>query len=90
MLKNSLYIFILCAILGYSIFGRNGAIELNKFESQLADLKGRLRELHEDSNAEANSLYGINNSPGYLEKISREDLGLSKKEDIIYVFEEKK
>lgn len=88
MFKISIYVLILITILGFAIFGENGAIELNNFQTQLQDLEKRLSNLKTESGAEANSLYGLHNNPGYLEKVSREELGLSKKEEVIYVFEE--
>lgn len=79
MLKISAYILILLTILGFSIFGENGAIELNNFQSQLKELEQRLSSLKTESSTESNSLYGLHNNPGYLEKVSREELSLSKK-----------
>jgi len=88
VLKISFYLVILLTILGFSLFGENGALELKNFQNQLKDLEHRLSNLRTESSAESNSLYGLNNNPGYLEKVSREELGLSKKEELIYVFEE--
>ena len=90
MIKNLLYIAVLTVVLGFSILGRNGFVELLKFDKQLSDLKTRLGSLKSEVTSESDSLYGINNNPGYLEKIGREELGLSKKGEVIYVFDEKK
>lgn len=90
MIKKIVYSLILVAILGFTIFGKNGVVELQNYNRQLRDLRAKLSDLQSESREEANSLYGINHSPGYLEKISREDLGLSKQDEVIYVFEEGK
>jgi cell division protein FtsB len=89
MVKNLVYILTLLTILSFTIFGRNGFVEYLKFDQQLSSLKSRLNNLKSETNTESNTLYGINNNPGYLEKLGRENLGLSKKGEIIYIFEEK-
>ena len=88
MIKNCLYILILTTIIIFTVFGKNGLVELSGFQKQLSDLSTKLQELRNESNNESNSLFGIKHSPAYLEKISREDLGLSKPNEVIYVFEE--
>jgi cell division protein FtsB len=89
MVKNLVYIATLLTILAFSIFGRNGFLEYLKFDQQLVTLRARLNDLKSETNSESNTLYGINNNPGYLEKIARENLGLSKKGEVIYIFDDK-
>lgn len=90
MIKKLLYSLILLVILGFTIFGKNGAIELKDYNQQLSALKDKLNSIRSDSANESNTVYGIHNNPGFLEKISREELGYSKQNEVIYVFEKDK
>lgn len=87
MLRNLSLTIIVLLIAFFTVFGRNGFIELLQFQSQHSELENRLQNLKASILQEQDTMFGLTKSPEYLEQVSREDLGLSKAGEIIYIFD---
>jgi cell division protein FtsB len=87
MLRNITLSAIIILIAFFTVFGRNGLYELIQFQNQTGELQSKLLSLKNMINREQDLMFGLENSPEYLEQVAREDLGLSKQNEIIYVFD---
>jgi cell division protein FtsB len=87
MLRNFSLSIIIILIAFFTIFGRNGLLELMEFQSQHGRLNDKLNALNSAILKEQDTMYGLTKSPEYLEQVSREDMGLSKSGEIIYIFD---
>jgi cell division protein FtsB len=86
MLRNFSLSIIIILIAFFTVFGRNDLPELMKFQLQYNRRNEKLSVLNSAIIKEQDTMYGLTNSPEYLEQISREDTELSKSGEIIYIF----
>ena len=86
MFKNFSLSLVVILILFFTIFGKNGLLELFNFQSKYKNLQDKLISIESNLQQETDILFGLSNSPDYLEQVSREDLGLSKDGEIIYIY----
>lgn len=89
-MRNFALTLIVLVIAFFTVFGRNGLFELVQYSAQHKDLQEKLDVLRKKISTEQNTLFGLSESPEYLEKVAREDLGLSKSGEIVYVFDPEK
>jgi len=89
-MRNFALTLIVLVIAFFTVFGRNGLFELVQYSAQHKDLQVKLDDLRKKISTEQNTLFGLSESPDYLEKVAREDLGLSKSGEIVYVFDPEK
>jgi cell division protein FtsB len=87
MLRNLTLTIVVFLIAFFTVFGRNGFLELLEYKSQFSQLEKRLYSLKSYILREEDTMYGLSNSPEYLEQVAREDLALSKSGEIIYIFD---
>ncbi|HMO18275.1 MAG TPA: septum formation initiator family protein [Oligoflexia bacterium] len=78
-------IFLLAAF--FALFGRNGIPDLIAFRSQKNELEQILKDIKGKIETEKNYLFGLSTSNEYMEKFSREEFGLSRDGEIVYVFD---
>lgn len=87
MLRNFTLTIVVLLIAFFTIFGRNGFLELVEFQSQHSELQKKLASIKSSILREQNTMYGLTNSPEYLEQVAREDMALSKSGEVIYIFD---
>jgi cell division protein FtsB len=87
MLRNITLSAIIILIAFFTVFGRNGLYELVQFQNQNGELQRKLLSLRNMITQEKDLMFGLDNSPEYFEQVAREDLALSKQNEIIYVFD---
>ena len=80
------YIMVL-AISG--TFGDRGAIQNYRLYRQNEILKDRIGFLEAENKARSREIDDLVGNPRYIEKIAREELGLSRDGEIIFVFKKK-
>ncbi len=73
-----------------AVFGKNGLLEYFEMKNQIKDLRGRLSELKSDYIKEGNEVYGLTKDDTFLEKHARENLKMSKPNEKVYLFNDKK
>ncbi len=73
-------------LLYFTLFGRHGVAYLNSLKEETSSLEEHNRKLGSEIADLQNKLFAIQSSAPYLEKIAREQLGLSKPDDVVYLF----
>lgn len=85
----NIFIVILLAILGYFIYiAINQQIYINNIAEQRETLQKRYND-EKDKNKELTAEKNALQDPSYIEKIAREELGMTKKGEIPYVSSDK-
>lgn len=87
MIRNLSLTIVVLLIAFFTIFGRNGLLQLREFSLENSRLQNKIQKTISSILEEKDKMYGIKNSPDYLEHIAREEHGLSKSGEIIYVFD---
>ncbi|HQH26061.1 MAG TPA: septum formation initiator family protein [Oligoflexia bacterium] len=70
----------------FTVFGNHGLLRLVNIQHSLLTLRGQNNELESEIVETKNKIYAIRHSDFALEKASREQLGLSKPGEIVYIF----
>jgi cell division protein FtsB len=89
---NSIYGFLIAIgfivfILLYSCFGERGLMNVLSLEKKLKETEYYSQNLAEENNKLKNYIYLLKNDKRYVEKIAREELGLVRTDELIYLFE---
>lgn len=82
-------LFASVVLLFFAVTGNHGLLHLDRLNNELSLSKQNNLELESDIAELNNEIYAIENSPDKLEQIAREDLGLARNDEIIYVVREK-
>ncbi len=84
---SSVILSILIALLVlFTVAGNHGLMELIHLSGEIAMLNSENRELESEIVDIQNKIYGVSNSDLVLEQRAREQLGLSKPGEIVYIF----
>jgi cell division protein FtsB len=78
---------VIAASLLVYIFSPN-FLRLARVYHQIRILEDEIQRLQLQNQEYQESIYSLKNDPAYAEKVAREELGMSKAEEIIYKFEE--
>ena len=78
--------FILFILL-YACFGEKGLIRVVILKKELKEIENYNQELRAENVALKDPMYLLKNDKRYIERIAREELGLVKTEELIYLFE---
>ena len=70
----------------FSLTGTHGLLYLDKLNNQLQRISSENKALEQEINVLEQNIHSINSEGFYLEKKAREELGLSKKGETIYLF----
>ena len=71
--------------MGYSIvFGERGLLHLQKLRVELATINAESNDLLEENMRLTREIELLKTDPRYIEKIAREELGLAKRDEIVY------
>ena len=87
-LTPAILILMSFAVLFFTVTGNHGLLHLQQLNNELQQTKENNRNLESDIAKLNNEIYVIEHSRARLEKIAREELGLSKANEIIYVVPE--
>lgn len=75
-------------LLFFTVKGEHGLLHLQQLQQKQQILEQKNRELESEITSLQNKVYGIRQDPAFLEKTAREQLGLSKPGEIVYIFPE--
>ncbi|MDY0300042.1 MAG: septum formation initiator family protein [Trichlorobacter sp.] len=77
-------------ILFFTVFGERGLLRITELNRELAQLEENSAELKAANTRLKEEVMLLNNDRNYLERVAREELGLVKKNEVIYLFTSKK
>jgi cell division protein FtsB len=83
---TSILVFI--ALVVGSLFGDRGVLHLMAEREQAARLEGKVVALREENKRLAASIAALKTDPRAIEKLAREELGLAKKGETVFVLKE--
>ncbi len=82
-----LFWFIALSLLFNSLFGDMGLIQGFRQRHLLARLRDEVRTLHQANDRLAADINGLRHDPYRIEQIAREELGLGRAGEILFLFE---
>lgn len=85
-----MFVCTLLMILFVSLTGKHGLLQLAKIDKQVDALKERNQSAKSDIAVLQQKIYDARHSNFFLERLAREELGLSRKGEIVYIFPRKK
>ena len=68
----------------YTFFGERGILELRKLERNLEHIDAYTQKLKEENEGLKKEIRLLQEDKKYIEEIAREDLGLVRKDEVIY------
>lgn len=74
----------------FAVAGNQGLLHLNQLNKEMAELERQNRHIESEITELHNNIYAVEKSDEVLESAAREDLGLSKPGEIVYIFSEPK
>lgn len=77
--------FILFILL-YAFFGERGLRKVFNLKKELRIIESYNQSLREENDVLKETVYLLRNDKKYIEKIAREELGLVRSEELIYLF----
>jgi cell division protein FtsB len=78
---------VILFIIFYSCFGERGFMSVVSLREELKQIQDHNQRLKEENAELERYIYLLNNDEGCIERIAREELGLVKADEIIYLFE---
>ena len=79
-----LLIFFIFMIAYWTIFGDNGLLKLRKVEQESEQVKAASEKIKKENERLKKEIKLLLDDRKYLEKVAREDLGMTRKDEIIY------
>jgi cell division protein FtsB len=73
-------------LLGLALFGDKGVLRALQYRRQKADLENRIRSLEATNAALRKEIEALRSDRRYLENLARRELGMVKKDELIYQF----
>lgn len=74
----------LIGIFAFSLFGKNGLINLYRTRQERQDLEVRLAEVKRENQRLRDQIEKLTGDPLYLEKVAREELGMVKPDELVF------
>jgi cell division protein FtsB len=93
MKKKRLLFLILISLLIFgtlTFFGENGILHLFRLQKELTRIKDKNSQLEEENQKLKEEVRRLHSDKRYIEEIARKELGMVKKGEIIYQFEDEK
>lgn len=91
-LRGKIILFVsLCAfalLLGLAFFSQDGILEVARLKGKMARLSAEIKEIGLQNLKLAGEIELLKKDYRYIEKIAREELGMAKADELIYIFEE--
>lgn len=82
--KYLLLVFIILITTYFTIFGERGILQLRKLEQETKTIKASAEKIKEENERLKKEIKLLKNDKQYIEKVARKELGLVKKDEIIY------
>jgi len=79
-----LLIFFIFLIAYWTIFGDNGILKLRKIEQENEKVKAASEKIKAENERLKKEITLLREDRKYVEKVAREDLGMTRKDEIIY------
>lgn len=79
-----LILIILLLITYYTVFGERGVLELRKLERTVDDAKAKTEEVKKENERLTQEIKRLQSDQEYIEKLARQELGLARKDEMIY------
>jgi len=76
--------FMILLIAYYTIFGERGILKMRKLGRNLENIRASTQRLKEENEGLKREIRLLQEDDDYVEKIAREELGLARKDEIIY------
>jgi cell division protein FtsB len=83
-IKFLLLIFFICFIAYWTIFGDNGILKLKKIEQESENVKAASEKIKAENERLKKEIKLLQEDKKYVEKVAREELGMTRKDEIIY------
>ena len=84
---TSIFVLGLVVLIAFfAVFGSHGLLRLIKVNHELQTLEQQNNVLQSEITQLRNTIFALDKSDAALEKTAREDLGLSKPDEIVYIF----
>lgn len=83
-------LFIIFLTGGWIIFGPYGAIKYFNLQKELADIQAQNEKMKEENDSLRKEIDKLSKDRAYIEEIARKKLGLIRKNEFLFAFEEKK
>jgi len=78
---------LITVVLLCSFFGERGLVNVMSLKKELKEIECSNQKVREENDALEKCMYLLKNDKGYIERIAREELGLVKGDEMIYLFE---
>lgn len=75
---------LLTFVLAFSLFGKTGLINLYKAEKKNSEIRAKLSKLEAENRELREEIEKLKSDPEYLERVAREDLGMVKKDELVF------
>lgn len=85
-LTPTVFVILSAIIIFFAITGEYGYLHLKNLEKEKIALEKKNRELNSEIVKLKSEIYSLENNDYSLEKVAREELGLAKENEIVYVF----
>jgi cell division protein FtsB len=76
--------FMIFLIAYYTIFGERGILRMRKLGRNLESIRASTQNLKEENEGLKSEIRLLQEDEDYIEKIAREELGLARKDEIVY------
>ncbi len=88
-ISSIILIIFSLSLLFFSLTGKHGLIQLQKINYEIKKITEKNTEISDNISRIKNKIYGIQNSNAVIEKTAREELGLARSNEVVYVFPDK-
>jgi cell division protein FtsB len=79
-----LVVSIILVITYYTVFGERGVLELRKLERTVEEAKAKTEEVKKENERLKQEIQRLQSDQQYIEKLARQELGLARKDEMIY------
>ena len=88
-LSSSVFFFLTLLIVFFTVFGNHGLLHLRSLNNEESSLVEKNKQIEAEIFELRNEIYALENSDFVLEKRAREDLGYTRKGEVVYYFPKK-
>ena len=81
---------LVLVILGYTVFGENGLLNLIRYQKQTQALVRELARVKAENERLREEVRQLQSDPAYIERLAREELGMVKPGELVIQFTEAK
>ncbi len=84
--SSTILSILIVMLVVFTLFGNHGLVQLMQLSDEIAILSEENQEIEAEIIEIQNQIYGVSSSKLVLERRAREELGLSKPGEIVYIF----